>query len=292
MCDQCGVKKQKTSAETGLDLSQYSPSDWQFWQCLICHQVVVDAVHLRCCGGLFCQSCVLTWLRLQTTCPNCRNPGTHHQDVVKDVRSERHAADVMRPCALAHLGCEFKGNRKAATDHASICGFVSREMLELEILRLKELLDCSHQRVFALFDAALGPNPAVDAMKVMHKLERGDAVIQIKRTKRPSIDCCALRSVGADIVILELRQGQTVGMHLRFANNARPHVPAIELSILHPREPLCSRRVTFVEDGPENGQPTQAITAENIMTSEAFDGYCVRGFFFVSIAGNMIPAEE
>ena len=131
-------------------------------------------------------------------------------------------------------------------------------------------------------------------MKVMHKLETGDAVIQIKRTRRPLIDCCALRSVGADI-ILELRQSHNVGMYLRFPHNApsaRPHVSGIEVSILHPREPLCSRRVTFVGDVPENGQPTQAITAENIMTSEAFDGYCVRGFFFIAIAGNLIPAEE
>ena len=213
---------------------------------------------------------------------------------MKDVRSERLAADVTRPCALAHLGCEFKGNRRAATDHALICGFVSREMLQLELRKCKELLESSNQRLASLFAAALGPNPALDAMKIMHNLEAGHEVLHLKRPRRRTMDICVLRSDGDDM-ILEFRQGKHVGMRLRVAPNARngrPHVDGIEVTILHPKQPLYSRRVTFVGDVPEDGQPIQAISAENIMTSEAFDGYCVSGFFFLAIAGNLIVAEE
>jgi hypothetical protein len=102
------LEKQNVSQEDAIDA--FNPEDWRFWQCLICHDVVVDAVQMFCCGGLYCRQCVFIWLSDKTTCPSCRQHAAHDK-VVTDVRSERLAATVMWPCAQAHLGCAFKGDR-------------------------------------------------------------------------------------------------------------------------------------------------------------------------------------
>ncbi len=41
-----------------------------------------------------------------------------------------------------------------------------------------------------VIQAALGPNAALDAMKILHKLDETTAFVQIKKKKRSVIHCC------------------------------------------------------------------------------------------------------
>jgi hypothetical protein len=60
MSERSPLKIQKVAQEVADD--SCSPEDWKFWLCLICQDVVVDAVQMICCGGLYCRRCVFLWL--------------------------------------------------------------------------------------------------------------------------------------------------------------------------------------------------------------------------------------
>jgi hypothetical protein len=52
------------------------------------------------------------------------------------------------------------------------------------------ILECSAQEFMKVIQAALGPNAALDAMKILHKLDETTAFVQIKKKKRSVIHCC------------------------------------------------------------------------------------------------------
>jgi hypothetical protein len=97
-------------------------------QCLICQELVVDAVQVVCCGALHCRACISKCDR----CPQCRKPVTA-DCIVRDVRCERLAAACVRPCPNAQHGCNFNKNRASVTEHEAICDFVPRSVLRQKI---------------------------------------------------------------------------------------------------------------------------------------------------------------
>lgn len=283
MSEQSPPKKQNVSQDVANVM--LSSEDWRFWQCLICHDVVTDAVQMFCCGGLYCRRCVFIWLSDKTTCPSCRQHAAH-DTVVTDVRSERLAASVMRPCAQAHLGCAFKGDRQKADEHAWTCSFVPRPSIVLELQRCKELLECSAQEFIKVIQAALGPNAALDAMRVLHKLDETSVVVQIKKTKRSVIHCCHLRCADAHGA-LELQQSRRISMRLRNTGDCDFHVH-FNLTILHPSNPLISKRVSFIRDGSDAHLPANSEETQEVMPCEFFDSFCANGYFFIATQGNII----
>ena len=276
-------KKQNVSQEDAIDA--FNPEDWSFRQCLICHDVVVDAVLMGCCGGLYCRRCVLLWLQEKTTCPSCRQHGTP-DNVSTDVRSERLAANVLRPCAQAHLGCVFKGNRRDANEHAWRCDFISKEALALEICRCQESLKSISSQFMKAVQAAFGPQPALDAIKVLHKLEPTEVILQIKRTRRTSLHCCRLTYAGSEVA-LEMRQSRNISMCLRNIGNAHAMFD-MKIMLLHPKDTLCSVKLSFSGIITDSVQLTNSEGLEMNWSTESFDNYCSNGHFFISIAGRLV----
>jgi len=279
------LKKQNVSQEDAIDA--FDPENWRFPQCLICHDVVVDAVQMGCCGGMYCRRCVLNWLQENTTCPSCRQHATP-DNVSTDVRSERLAASVMRPCAQAHLGCTFKGNREKADEHAWACGFLPQPSILSELQRCKKLLECSVQDYMKVIHAALGPNAALDAMRVLHKLEASAVIVQIRRTKRSVIHCFNIRCNDAHAA-LELHQKRKIGMYLRNTSNVVFQVN-FSLMILHPSNPLYSKRVDFLRNGSDfiPAAVFDARSVVEVMSCELFDNFCANGYFFIATQGHEI----
>lgn len=283
MSEQSPPKKQNFSQEVANDV--LSTDDWRFWQCLICHDVVTDAVQMFCCGGLYCRRCVFMWLSDKATCPSCRQHAAHDK-VVTDVRSERLAASVMQPCAQAHLGCAFKGNRQKAVEHAWTCSFLPRPSIVLELQRCKALLECSAQEFMKVIQAALGPNAALEAMKVLHKLGETSALVQIKKTKRSVIHCCNLRCADAQCA-LELQQSRAIGMRLRNTGNCDFQVH-FNLTMLHPSNPLLSKRISFLRNGRDANLPADSEESQEVMPCELFESFCANGYFFIATRGHVI----
>ena len=261
----------------------------QVLECLICHQVVNDAVQMRCCGGLFCRRCILLWLRSHNTCPNCR---THAKlyEIQTDLRSERLAADAIRPCDYAYLGCVFKGNRQVIAHHARDCDCVSRAMLVSENFDLRTQLQEVSKKFAYCIQAALGPNPTSNALKLLHVLDSSYSVLEIKRKKRSFIHCCKIRRGSAEVSV-DLHQSKSVGLQLKKLDSF--HISCdITVSLLHPSDNLLTITVTFVGETISVLQKNEKIGFEEVMPLQSFDDYCIGGYFFVALKGFLLEDDE
>ena len=147
-------------------------------QCLICQELVVDATQTMCCGALHCRSCVSRC----KTCPNCRKPLSNDR-IIPDIRSERLSAARLRMCPYAVDGCTFEGNRSSVAIHEQQCDFVPRSVLRKKIEELNIVIaakDTEIQRANKaaqetlkqqeLMLCALGPDPAISALRVLYGL--------------------------------------------------------------------------------------------------------------------------
>ena len=137
-----------------------------------------------------------------------------------------------------------------------------------------------------VIQAALGPNAALDAMRVLHKLDETSVVVQIKKTKRSVIHCCYLRCADAHGA-LELQRNRHISMRLRNTSDCDFHVH-FKLTILHPSNPLISKRVSFIRDGSDAHLPANAEETQEVMPCELFDSFCANGYFFIATQGNVI----
>jgi hypothetical protein len=137
-----------------------------------------------------------------------------------------------------------------------------------------------------VIQAALGPNAALDAMRILHKLDETSALVQIKKTKRSVIHCCNLRCADAHGA-LELQQSRCIGMRLRNTGNCDFQIH-FALTILHPSNPLLSKRVSFMRDGSDANLPAHSEEAQEVMPGVLFDSFCANGYFFIATQGHVI----
>ena len=161
-------------------------------QCLICQELVVDAVQVICCGALHCRACISKCDK----CPQCRKH-VNADCIVPDVRCESLAAACSRPCSNAQHGCIFNGNRASVTAHEDICEFVPRSILrekiqaaELKILQEQTLLETllaglslQRQQHTAMMRCALGNDPAKAALRVQYSLPEDIFIAEVDREK-------------------------------------------------------------------------------------------------------------
>jgi hypothetical protein len=94
----------------------------------------------------------------------------------------------------------FKGNRQAVAHHARDCDFVSRAMLASENFDLRTQLQEVSKKFAYCIHAALGPNPASNALKLLHVLDSSYLVLEIKKKKRQCIHCCNIRRGSAEVL--------------------------------------------------------------------------------------------
>ena len=87
--------------------------------CGICRDVLDGAVQTPCCGGLSCRECIEAVVAATNQCPYCRDAIGAPSDVLRDVRAERAAAALVRPCKYA--GCDYRGKRDELKAHAVKC---------------------------------------------------------------------------------------------------------------------------------------------------------------------------
>jgi hypothetical protein len=211
-------------------------------------------------------------------------------EIQTDLRSERLAADAIRPCDYAYLGCEFKGNRQAVAHHARDCHCVSRAMLVSENFDLRTQLQEVSKKFAYCIQAALGPNPTSNALKLLHALDSSYSVLEIKRNKRSFIHCCQIRRGSAEVSV-DLHQSKSVGLQLKKLDSV--HISCdIAVSLLHPSDNLLTITVTFLGELISVLQKNEKIGFEEVMPLQSFDDYCVGGYFFVAVKGFMLEDDE
>ena len=203
------VKRQRAASDENEEL-----------QCLICFELVVDAVQVRCCGALHCRACISKCDK----CPQCRKP-VNADAIIPDVRCERLSAAAIRPCSYAEEGCVFKANRASVAAHEELCDYVPRSVLREKIQKLEHDRDeqilalvrqtrthmgeklrlmkeisvvseraeieqyeiseraeyAKNQMQQALVECALGPQPAQAALRVLYQMPADHEVFEIDR---------------------------------------------------------------------------------------------------------------
>ena len=167
-------------------------------QCLVCHELVVDATQVTCCGALHCRSCISRC----PTCPNCRKP-LSSKSIIPDVRCERLSAAHHRPCLYKDHGCKFEGNRISVESHELLCEFVPRSVLREKIKTLDAIIAAKDQETEedlravaeqvedeflpvlqkqkALMKSALGHDPAKGSLRVLYGFAPNVHILRMKR---------------------------------------------------------------------------------------------------------------
>jgi hypothetical protein len=290
-------KRQRAAADENEEL-----------QCLICFELVVDAVQVRCCGALHCRACISRC----ATCPLCRRP-VNADTIIPDVRCERLSAAAIRPCSYAEEGCVFKANRASVAAHEELCDYVPRSVLREKIQKLEndmreqslahmterfrlmeenssiyELTKTQkNQMQQALVKCALGPEPAKAALRVLYKLPADALVHEIDREA----------AQGKSYGVSRYYKG-TVGLHVHESNhnvavwlikrqpdcdtqypNGLPPPFRIYNRILHPYDVTLAKQITM-SSSELNGYKHQ-VGFSNFMTSKQLDEYCVSGKYYM-----------
>lgn len=114
--------------------------------CDLCHELVVDAVQLTCCGALGCRDCVNALVTNVESCPFCFSSAKTMQIVV-DKRAERKSM-FPRRCSFWKEGCEFVGIRAEMNEHKRHCQCIPKQrligmlkMAEHDVEQLKEEIE-------------------------------------------------------------------------------------------------------------------------------------------------------
>ena len=162
-------------------------------------------------------------------------------------------------------------------------------MLVSENFDLRTQLQEVSKKFAYCIQAALGPNPASNALKLLHVLDSSYSVLEIKRKKRSFIHCCKIRRGSAEVSV-DLHQSKSVGLQLEKLDSVNISCD-IAVSLLHPSDNLLTITVTFVGETISVLQKNEKI-GEELMPLQSFDDYCVDGYFFVAVKGSVLEDEE
>ena len=290
------VKRQRAAADEHEEL-----------QCLICFELVVDAVQVRCCGALHCRACISKC----TTCPMCRKP-VNADTIIPDVRCERLSAAAIRPCSYAEEGCAFKANRTSVAAHEELCDYVPRSVLREKIQKVERdmreqslghmterfrLIEQNsaiseraktekNQMQQALVKCALGPQPAKAALRVLYGMRDDRIVCEIDReaAKGRSYGVISYHDAAVDLRIHESNHNVAVWLikrpdcDTRYPNGL-PLVKRFYHRILHPYDVTLAKEIS-VQYAELNDK--QQAGFENFMTSKQLDEYCVNGKYYMA----------
>ena len=246
--------------------------------CSVCLSWVIEAVQTACCGNLYCRKCIVAWLSTNSTCPICRVQ-LRADGVSPDFRAERLSSATDRPCTYYNHGCQFTGDRAAMTIHEYTCAWMPQEARESQITQLLQISE-------GLRAAALGPEPALQALKTLYGIPPSEAMLQIRRNRHHLIEACTLKVADATFALEFDESNYHLGVYLRKLVSA--HVSNdLKVSLLHPKHTALSRDFYFPREMTSSITPTKA-KGLHAMTSLEFDAYCVQGHFFVLIEGALV----
>ena len=295
------------SAISAAGFKRCAPDEHVELQCLICLELVVDAVQVRCCGALHCRTCISKCDK----CPLCRQP-VSADCIIPDVRIDRMSAAALRLCPYEREGCKFKGNRSSVAAHEELCDFVPRSVLrekiqkaardksELSLLQMtqrcfrlieensaisermkKENLEMQQ----ALMKSALGPEPAKAALKILYNIPADGRVCEINREKAQGecFSVCNFTYYNINLGVHE--SNHNVAVWFSKGPNADKKHPngfraLLFVRLLHPYDVALAKDIS-IQASELWGQERESWGFENFMTSKQLDEYCVNGKYYI-----------
>ncbi len=289
---------------------QFLPDASENLECLICQELVVDAVQVVCCGALHCRACISKCDR----CPQCRK-NVNADCIVPDVRCERLSAAFVRQCPNEQHGCDFKGNRASVTAHEEICDFVPRSVLREKIQAVKSEIQqqaslvetllarlqrqqtqaderSKLQQQFALeksnvqtemMKCALGRDPAKAALRVLYSMRETSSIAPVDRENAEGKVQDVFQWCNGQITMEVHELNHNVAVWFRKSSKFTPMAPGTKVRcvLLHPYDTALSKELVFepsvclneLSDGCAWGW-------SNFMTSKELDEYTVNGKYY------------
>ena len=168
-------------------------------------------------------------------------------------------------------------------DHEMMCEFMPQEARERQISKLLQTAE-------ELQAAALGPNPSINALRIIYGMQEREEILQIKRRKHHLIEACTLKIADATFSLEFDESNFNLGVYLRKLCAAE--VPCdIKVALLHPKVTLLAREFVFSRETTNRSTPSKA-KGFHAMTSHTFDDYCTHGCFFVALGGAVVQQRE
>ena len=200
-----------------MSLTEYEFLDkTEDFECPICTLVLTTPVQTRCCGAVFCKSCIMQWgglgglqggifqsgLQLgsqrrvtsNNCCPHCRNSPLHYYD---DKRTERMVKNLKVNCANHKSGCKWTGELRNLSSHLSStnvsgceyqvipCPRKCGENVSRSHLTKHSEEDCMHRKVECKFCQLTG----------YYKIITGSHYNECPKVKIPCPNNCAISSI-------------------------------------------------------------------------------------------------
>jgi hypothetical protein len=272
-------------------------------QCLICQELVVDAVQVICCGALHCRACISKCDK----CPQCRKH-VNADCIVPDVRCERLTAACSRPCPNAQHGCDFNGNRASVTAHEDICEFVPRSILrgkiqaaQLEIRQQETLLETLLARLSlqrqhtqadertklqtAMMRCALGNDPAKAALRVLYSLPEDIFISEVDREKARGKRHRVVLFYHRQVSLAVHESNHNVAVWFCKSSHFTPKAPGtnVRFVLLHPYDTALSKKVVFDVSVLNDVETGSSIGFPNFMTSEELDDHTVNRKYYITV---------
>jgi hypothetical protein len=247
------------------------------------------------------------------------------EHVVPDARCERLSAALARPCLFAEHGCKFEGNRVAVHNHEKLCESVPRSVLRDKIKKWKrrymdieqgwgqeteaygQLISRQSHLQSRIMKCALGPDPALNAIRTLYNISLDEFIAQVKRQdvidemdtlfsyrlpqlqlyhavfhclihmyRYPQLSvACRIVESNHNVALLFRREDDNgAPARLTFAPGQR-----LTLRLLHPLDETMERVVSFdltkLNTSREEGFP-------NFLTSSQLNEFCVHGIYFIA----------
>ncbi|KAG2373693.1 hypothetical protein C9374_011982 [Naegleria lovaniensis] len=91
-----------------------SDSFIEFYECLICSEIVQNNRECKNCHKLFCLDCIMKWLKVHENCPHCNHSpvacksAEDNSAFIHNHHSEMIANSITVPCPNADCGCDIK----------------------------------------------------------------------------------------------------------------------------------------------------------------------------------------
>lgn len=104
----------------GIDIERVVGEHKQFLKCVICHDLIKDAVEVDCCKKRFCYQCLTHWLNQGNRCPACRMRCVWQR--VHPVINEM-MDTLMIKCQYASNGCTTVCQICKIDEHQSVCDY-------------------------------------------------------------------------------------------------------------------------------------------------------------------------
>lgn len=264
--------------------------------CEICHELVVDAVQITCCGALGCGSCAKALIAGVETCPFCKVSAKTMQ-TVPDKRAERKSMLFPRCCSYRNEGCQFVGNRAEVCEHIRYCECIPKQRV-IEMLKVAEYNVVQLTAKLEKLTSSTSFNGGGGSSGTSCEKREFTEALRFDRTtdfwyplqgthlwfsfeNHNEWTCKLSPNQGHTLIITLSTESQSVHVSIKFANGSLALTSGIAFSFLHPTTFLPVVCCKFMGSVLAKLKVGEEVGYKSVLTAEEFASLVIHNQFHV-----------